>query len=119
VVEDIIKKLTLKFEQDSPLTVSRGCTLEYLGMQMDYQKKGVMPFSMKDYLEKMLKETPYDMEGSATTPAAIHLFNTDDSAETLSEDKSQLFHHIVAKLLYLCRRTRQDIQTAVAFVHTS
>jgi len=29
-----------------------------------------------------------------------------------------LFHHIVMKLLYLCRRTRQDIQTAVAFLCT-
>ena len=118
VVEDIIKKLTLKFGQDSQLTVSRGRTLEYLGMQIDYQKKGVMTFSMKEYIEKMLKETPYDMEGSAMTPAAIHLINTNDGAVKLSEDKSQLFHHIVAKLLYLCRRTRQDIQTSVAFLCT-
>ena len=30
----------------------------------------------------------------------------------------QLFHHIVAKLLYLCRRTQKDIQTAMAFLCT-
>jgi len=58
------------------------------------------------------------MEGNARTPAAIHLFNTNDGADKLSEDKAQLFHHIVAKLLYLCRRTRQDIQTAMAFLCT-
>ena len=73
---------------------------------------------MKEYVEKLLQETPYDMEGNARTPAAIHLFNVNDGAEKLTEDKAQLFHHIVAKLLYLCRRTRQDIQTAVAFLCT-
>jgi len=36
----------------------------------------------------------------------------------LDEDKAQLFHHLVAKLLYLSRRSRQDIQTAVAFLCT-
>ena len=29
-----------------------------------------------------------------------------------------MFHHIVVKLLYLCRRTQQDIQTAIAFLYT-
>jgi len=73
---------------------------------------------MEEYIEKLLKETPYDMEGNAKTPAAIYLFNTNDGANKLPEDKAQLFHHIVAKLLYLCRRTQQDIQTAVAFLCT-
>jgi len=58
------------------------------------------------------------MAGTAKTPAACHLFNTDDGATKLDEKKAQLFHHMVAKLLYLCRRTRQDIQTAIAFLCT-
>jgi len=58
------------------------------------------------------------MEGSARTPAACHLFNTNDGARKIPEERAQLFHHIVAKLLYLCRRTRQDIQTAVEFLCT-
>ena len=61
---------------------------------------------------------PYDMEGNSRTPAACHLFNTNDGARKLPEEKAQLFHHIVAKLLYICRRTQQDIQTAVAFLCT-
>ena len=73
---------------------------------------------MEEYIEKLLKETPYDMEGNARTPAACHLFNTNDGARKLPEEKAQLFHHIVAKLLYVFRRTRQDIQTAVVFLCT-
>jgi hypothetical protein len=54
----------------------------------------------------------------STTPAEFLLFNLDDGAEKSDEDKAQLFHHLVAKLLYLSQRSRQDIQTAVAFLCT-
>ena len=36
----------------------------------------------------------------------------------LPRDKAEFFYHIVSKLLYLCRRTQQDIQTAIAFLCT-
>jgi len=46
------------------------------------------------------------------------LFNINDRAVRLEKDKADLFHHIVAKLLYLGKRTGQDIQTALAFLCT-
>jgi len=58
------------------------------------------------------------MYGTAKTPKANHLFNVNDDAKKLPKDKAQLFHHVIAKLSYLCRRTWQDIQTAVAFLCT-
>jgi len=118
VVEDVLKRLTEKFGQDSPLTTCRGKILDYLGMKIDYRRKGKVTFSMENYIKQLLEEAPYDMTGTAKTPAACHLFNTNDGAIKLDETKAQLFHHMVAKLLYLCRRTRQDIQTAVAFLCT-
>jgi len=58
------------------------------------------------------------MEGLATTPASSYLFNTDPGCKKLWEEQGQLFHHLVAKSLYLSKCTRQDIQTAVAFLCT-
>jgi len=58
------------------------------------------------------------MNGAVKTPAASHLFNVDKDSKKLQEDKAQLFHHLVAKLMYQSHRTRQDIQTAVAFLCT-
>jgi len=58
------------------------------------------------------------MNGTAKTPAANHLLNVNDRAIKLQKDKADFFHYIVAKLLYLCRRTQQDIQTDVAFLCT-
>jgi len=51
----------------------------------------------------MLAELPLDMSTAAKTPATTHLFNVNLEAKKLSEEKLQLFHHLVAKLLYLCR----------------
>ena len=52
------------------------------------------------------------MSGLAMTPASNYLFNTYPGCTKLGEEKGQLFHHLVAKLLYLCKCTRQDmIQT--------
>jgi len=67
-------------------------------------------------LIKMLAELPTDINGEV--PATGHLFNINPDAANLPDDKAQLFHHLVVKLLYLCRCIRQDIQTAVAFLCT-
>jgi len=52
------------------------------------------------------------MNDMLTMPLAVHLFNVDDV------EKVQPFHHLVAKLLYLSQRSRQDKQTAFAFLFT-
>ena len=66
----------------------------------------------------MLTGLPDDMDGIATTPAAEHLFKTNDTPTYLSDEDAMFFHHNVAKLLFLCKRARPDLQTAVAFLST-
>jgi len=118
VVEDILNKLNNKFEKESPLTTCRGKVLEYLGMNIDYPQKGKVKFIMYQYIQKLLEELLADMQGLATTPRYSYLFNTDPGCKKLSEEQGKLFHHLVAKLLYLSKSTRQDIQTALAFLCT-
>ena len=69
---------------------------------------------MQDCIKKLLEESPCDMDGTANTPATNHLFNMNDNTRKLIKEKAQLSHHLVPKLLYLCRMTRHEIQTAVA-----
>jgi len=49
------------------------------------------------------------------TLAVSQLFNVNDNADKLDEDRAQLIHHLVAKLLYLSCRSWQDIQTPVVW----
>ena len=67
----------------------------------------------------MLAELPPDMDGEAATPASSHLFDVNvDNPVALCKEKADFFHHDVATLLFLCKRARPDIQTAVAFLCT-
>ena len=66
----------------------------------------------------MLTELPEDMEGMATTPAAEHLFKINETPTYLTDEDAMFFHHNVAKLLFLCKRARPDLQMAVAFLST-
>jgi len=47
-VEHILQKLNDKFAKNSPLMTTRGKVLEYLGMTINYRKKGKVQFSMRD-----------------------------------------------------------------------
>lgn len=118
VAENILSLLNKQYGQEAPLVVTRGQIHEYLGMTIDYTEAGKCKIRMSDYIEEMLDDIPKDMIGDASTPAADHLFHVDNNATTLDETAAQLFHHITAKLLFLSKRARPDIQTAVAFLTT-
>jgi hypothetical protein len=120
VLEDIVKKLDVKYGSDeAPLTVMHGKIHDYLGMTLDYSVPSKATFTMHDYIKNLLlDEAPADMEGTAATPAANSLFTINDDAEKLDGAKSDQYHCLTMKLLYLCKRVRVDIQTAVAFLMT-
>jgi hypothetical protein len=119
VVTSLIADLEEAFGKEAPLTVTRGKRHEYLGMTIDYSIPGKVLITMQDYIQNMLDELPEDMNGIANTPAAEHLFKINTVNPTnLNEEQSMLFHHYTAKLLFLCKRARPDIQTAVAFLST-
>ena len=118
VVDNIIKTIEQEFGKEAPLTIQRGKTHDYLGMVLDFTNPGKVAIRMEDYIRSMLTELPEDMEGVATTPAAEHLFKVNDTPTYLSEEEAMFFHHNMAKLLFLCKCIRPDIQTAVAFLST-
>jgi hypothetical protein len=58
-------------------------------------------------------------KNSARTSAAPDdLFVVDKDAEKLSKESSIAFHHLVAKTLYVSKRARPDVSTAIAFLTT-
>jgi hypothetical protein len=85
-------------------------------MTIDFSEKGKVKFIMNDYAENLLDEVPEEMLGHAATPAANQLFSVNDKAEKISDEDSEKYHHLTAKLLYLSKRARPDLQTAVEFL---
>lgn len=116
VVDHIIDKLNIRFGEYSQLSTSTGNKLDYLGMMLDYTTKGKSHYQCMSTATKFILKS--DMNRVSKTPTTGHLFNINPDAAKLPEDRAQLFHHLVAKFLYLCRCTRQDTQKAVAFLCT-
>ena len=103
-----------KFSKDTPLTMTRGKVIEYLCMTIKYSNKEKVKMCMFEYIDKS-SATRHE-GGIYKMPAANQLFTINENFEVLNVDKAQRFYHLVAKLLYLCRCNRQDVQTAIAFL---
>ena len=117
VVDDVIAKLNVKYGELQPLTVTRGNEHVYLGMEIDYGVPGAVQIKMLEYTKEILADVPDDMNGTALTPAGDKLFDVEES-EPLDKPTSEVFHTLTAKLLFLCKRSRPDLQLPVAYLST-
>lgn len=79
---------------------------EHLGMMLDYSVPGKAKIYVFDHVKNMLKELPPDMTSKAITVAANHLFEVNDNLVKLDTAKAELFHHVIAKLLFLCKQAQ-------------
>jgi hypothetical protein len=116
VVSSVLEQLEEEFGKEAPLTITRGKIHDYLGMTLDFSTIGKIMVTMIDYIISMLKDLPADMDGEAATGAANHLFEVNENATKLDEKTALMFHNLVAKMLFLCKRARPDIQTPVSFL---
>ncbi len=118
VTEHVLDIMNAEYGKETPLVVTRGDVHDYLGMTLDFSQPGKCKIWMKDYIGEILDDLPDDMDGEAVTPATENLFHVNDDCTKLDKDTAEMFHSNVAKLLFLCKRARPDVQTAVAFLTT-
>jgi hypothetical protein len=118
-LDDIADKLNVKYGKEDPLVVHRGTIHDYLGMTINYLEDGKVKLIMSDYVKGILDEAPDDMDGTAVTPAASNLFMVQMDGEKLNDSNADTYHRLTAKLLYLCKQARPDLQTVVAFLTTT
>jgi len=74
---------------------------------------------MREYVNDILGSAPEELlrgRRQARTPAANDLFRINDNKNELQQHQSDAFYSLTAQLL-LCKRSRPDIQVAVAFVY--
>jgi hypothetical protein len=103
VLDDIASKLNAEYGKEVALTVHRGTIHDYLGMTIDYSEKGKVKFLMPDYVNSILEESPMEMTGMDVTPASSNLFTVRKSTDNLDDERAMMYHHLTAKMLYLCK----------------
>jgi hypothetical protein len=103
-------------QQYNEITIHNGDVHSYLGQTFDWSCPGKCKVTMEGYVNDLFEV--YDVEGCAATPATEKLFIISEDSESLSGEMKEKFHSRVAKLLYLAKRVRPDILTAIAFLST-
>ena len=93
---------------------------DYLAMNFDCSISGAVIICMKKYIKKMLEEFPYPskVKGKSKVPAGEHRAPVNEKGVYVGDEKAEVLHTIVAKALFLCERSRLDIQLTVAFLCT-
>jgi hypothetical protein len=99
------------------MTTTRGKEHVFLGMKINFQPNQTVRINMEQYIKEAIIDFKEDVSIGATTPDN-NLFKLDTGAPRLKKSKSDLFHSIVAKLLYVATRGRPDILFAIAFLCT-
>jgi hypothetical protein len=118
-VDDFIAWVNLTYGVLKPVTTTRGKIHEYLGMKLDYTINGQVAIDMVDYVKSMVTFFPDQLEKpKAATPWTESLFTVNTNSKRLDRKDAELFHTMVAKALFLCKRGRPDIAPAVAFLTT-
>jgi hypothetical protein len=115
VLSDIIE--VVKTEVGA-ITVSRGNTHNFLGMNITFNDDGTLSIRMAEYIAETLREFPGKLRKSSATPARGDLQQIDNSSKPLDKEHSEIFHSLVMKLMFLCQRSRLDITTAISFLCT-
>jgi hypothetical protein len=91
-----------------------GRDLLYLGMNISIRDEGTV-VDMSFYVTQVLENEEVEVAASPTTKT---YYNVDEKSIKLGEVDKKWFHSKTAKLLYLAKRARPDILTAVIFLCT-
>jgi hypothetical protein len=112
-IDDLVEELVRVYKK---VTRHDGEIIDYLGMEFDYSIPGVVKVSMNGMIEEALDD--WGITDTAITPAKSKLFLSNDKSPKLEEKDRERFHSMVAKMLYIAKRGRPDIITAVAALTT-
>ena len=98
------------------ITLKHGPIVHYLGMVLDFTHAGEVQVTMSGYTDEVLKSS--GILGIARTPGTDGLFEVRDTALPVLEEVRVWFHRTVAMILYLAKRARPELLTAVSYLAT-
>jgi hypothetical protein len=88
----------------------------YVGMDIKFTNDGEVKILTKQYIEESLEAFPEDCSKKEKPPAAAHLFEVNPECPKLSEKDRRTLDSITAKMLFVTKRERPDIQVPIAFL---
>ena len=122
VVDQVLKDIEEYFPG---LVVERGTTLNFLGMEIDFFQPGKVKVGTVEYLKGMIEELTEELkqfeeniDRTYSTPAGKWFFKVNEKAAKLQIGKADIYRKFVAKLIWVMKRSRPDIEPSVSFLCT-
>jgi len=117
--EDILIDLIADIEKHfGKLVVSRGKEHTFLGMDLKFKDNSKVHVGMTGYIEEAIVLFGEDVSEHVKNMVTKKLFVVDENSKPLSTDKAEIFHSVVAKLLWVEKRSRPDIELVILFLCT-
>jgi hypothetical protein len=111
----VIQKIEERFGQ---MVVTRGNEHVFLGMEIDFPGDETVKIRMKEHLQEAIEAFGEPIGPAASSPARKNLFEVDPNSPDLSESKREIFHSVVAKIFFVSKRSRPDVQLPTVFLCT-
>jgi hypothetical protein len=115
LIEQFKDLLTREYKE---LKYDDGDKVTYLGMLIDNSHEHYIKITMPQFIDDIIADMNISPQDRSLTPASSKLFNIKTDDVPLSSEEKEVFHTIVAKLLYLSKRARPDILLAATFLCT-
>ena len=109
-VDSFVDWVKKKYGSIGTVKTTIGKRHPYVGFTLDYSVPGEVTIDMVDYVENMLKTYSEPIKGSTDTLASEKLFTVDKNSPLLGPELKEEFHTVVAQGLFLCQRSRHDIE---------
>jgi len=113
-LDDFVAFLRRRFGEDK-VAEHRGKVLDFLGMTFNFETKGEARVTMKRLVDEIIAGSGVTTEFK--TPAVDELFDVRD-AQKLDVEERDRFRSYAAKLLFIAKRVRPEMLTAVSFLTT-
>ena len=113
VVDSVLNMIKVHFGE---ITITRGKSHDFLGMSIVLRDDKKIEIDMADQLREAIEAFGEKIDNSAVNPAKSDLFYVDEDSKPLSEEKSDIFHSVTQKLLYITKRARPDLETLISFL---
>ena len=118
VNEEFHKWCNEMYGELKPLEEKTGKVHEYLRMTMEFGKEeGKCHVKQFNYVEGIIKTFPEEIKNGdvALTPASNDVFQVGES-KLLNKEKRKMFHAIVAKYIFVAKRSRPDILPTISIL---
>ena len=103
-----------KFEKLSRTTVKKDA---FLGMDIEFIGGNKVAVSTTHHIDEALEAFVETLKVNVVNPATSQLFTVTSEAKDLDDEKKECYHLITSKILWIMKRSRPDLETAVYFLY--